>query len=81
MARDREQERPGMRAPVPQASGAAAVELVGVTKGYGRGRRAVMALGGVSAVFPRGSFSAVMGESGSGKSTLVKVVAGLGGHT
>ena len=69
-------EEPGA-APVAQADGAAAVELVGVTKCYGRGRRAVMALDGVSAVFPRGSFSAVMGLSGSGKSTLLQVAAGL----
>jgi putative ABC transport system ATP-binding protein len=64
-------------APVAQASGAAAVELAGVTKSYGRGRAAVMALDRVSAVFSPGSFSAVMGMSGSGKSTLLQVAAGL----
>jgi putative ABC transport system ATP-binding protein len=67
--------------PFPRAAGAAAVELVDVTKSYGRGRRAVMALDGVSAVFPRGSFSAVMGLSGSGKSTLLQMAAGLDGPT
>jgi putative ABC transport system ATP-binding protein len=36
-----------------------------------------VALDGVSAVFPPGSFSAVMGMSGSGKSTLLQVAAGL----
>jgi len=55
----------------------AAVELAGVTKSYGRGGHAVMALHGVTAVFPHGSFSAVMGMSGSGKSTLLQVAAGL----
>jgi len=54
---------------------------VSVTKGYGRGRRAVVALDGVSAVFPPGSFSAVMGLSGSGKSTLLQVAAGLDSPT
>jgi putative ABC transport system ATP-binding protein len=62
---------------VPQADRAAAVELAGVTKAYGRGTRAVVALDGVSAVFPTGSFSAVTGMSGSGKSTLLQVAAGL----
>ena len=68
-------------APVGQAAGAAAVELVEVTKGYGRGNRAVVALDRVSAVFPQGSFSAVMGLSGSGKSTLLQVAAGLDSPT
>jgi len=62
---------------VPLAGDAAAVELAGVTKSYGRGRRAVMALDGVSAVFAPGSLSAVMGLSGSGKSTLLQMAAGL----
>jgi putative ABC transport system ATP-binding protein len=65
-----------MRAPAPWA-GDAVVELAGVTKSYGRGRGAVMALDGVSAVFAPGSFSAVMGLSGSGKSTLLQMAAGL----
>jgi putative ABC transport system ATP-binding protein len=74
---DDEQERPAVRGPAPLAGDAAAVELAGVTKSYGRGRRAVMALDGVSAVFAPGSFSAVMGLSGSGKSTLLQMSAGL----
>lgn len=81
MTGDDEQECPAMRAPAPEAGGAAAVELAGVTKFYGRGRGAIMALDGVSAVFPRGSFSAVMGVSGSGKSTLLQMAAGLDSPT
>lgn len=77
---DPEREKPATREPGPQA-GAAAVELTDVTKGYGRGRRAVLALAGVSAVFAPGSFSAVMGLSGSGKSTLLQVAAGLDSPT
>jgi hypothetical protein len=50
---DDERERPTVRAPVPQAGDAAAVELAGVTKSYGRGSRAVLALDGVSAVRAR----------------------------
>lgn len=64
-----------MRVPVPQTGDAAAVELAGVTKSYDRGRRGVMALDGVSAVFAPGSFSGVMGLSGSGKSTLLQLAA------
>jgi putative ABC transport system ATP-binding protein len=38
---------------------------------------AVTALDGVTAGFPAGSFTAVMGPSGSGKSTLLQCAAGL----
>lgn len=54
-----------------------AVVLEAVTKRYGRGRRAVPALDDLTAEFPRGSFTAVMGLSGSGKSTLLQLAAGL----
>jgi len=37
----------------------------------------VAALNGVSAAFPPGSFTAIMGPSGSGKSTFLNVAAGL----
>ena len=52
------------------------VVLDGVSKRYGR-RRGVHALQDVSASFPRGSLTAVMGISGSGKSTLLQCAAGL----
>lgn len=50
-----------------------AVSLRAVSKSYG----AVRALDDVTAAFPRGSFTAVMGASGSGKSTLMHCAAGL----
>ncbi|GAA4590361.1 putative ABC transport system ATP-binding protein [Actinoplanes octamycinicus] len=50
-----------------------AVELIDVTRSY----PGVRALAGVSAVFPAGTFTAVMGPSGSGKSTLLHCAAGL----
>ena len=53
-----------------------AVELRGVSKRHGK-RRRVAALHELTAEFPRGSFSAVMGLSGSGKSTLLQCAAGL----
>jgi putative ABC transport system ATP-binding protein len=54
-----------------------AVRLSAVTKRYGHGGGAVIALDGVSIGFPRGSFTAVMGPSGSGKSTFLHCAAGL----
>lgn len=48
-----------------------------VTKTFGARDNAVQALCGVSLLFPRGSFTAVVGPSGSGKSTLLHVLAGL----
>jgi len=53
------------------------VELVDVTKRYGRRHGAVTALGGVSTAFLRGTLTVVMGLSGSGKSTLLQCAAGL----
>ncbi|TQJ22653.1 putative ABC transport system ATP-binding protein [Micromonospora sp. A202] len=54
-----------------------AVQLDSVSKVYGSGRNEVRALDGVTAGFPRGTFTAVMGPSGSGKSTFLNCAAGL----
>jgi len=54
-----------------------AVELRAVTRTYGTGERGVTALHELDAVFPAGTFTAVMGPSGSGKSTLLHCAAGL----
>lgn len=65
--------------PSPADAGAPPAEPVvldAVSKRYGR-RRGVQALQDVSASFPRGSLTAVMGISGSGKSTLLQCAAGL----
>ncbi|MGV9877428.1 ATP-binding cassette domain-containing protein, partial [Streptomyces cellulosae] len=53
-----------------------AVALERVRRTYG-GDQSVVALDDVSAVFPRGTATAVMGPSGSGKSTLLHCAAGL----
>jgi putative ABC transport system ATP-binding protein len=58
--------------PVPPAAQAAELRKV-----YGSGQTAVVALDGVSATFPAGEFTAVMGPSGSGKSTFMHCLAGL----
>ena len=48
----------------------------GVTKSFGRGRRAVPALAGVSLTLREGESLGVVGPSGSGKSTLARILAG-----
>ena len=56
----------------------------GVTKVYGHGDSAVLALDGVSLDVAPGEFVCLVGASGCGKSTLLNLVAGLdrpsGGH-
>ncbi|GAB3815642.1 ABC transporter ATP-binding protein [Micromonospora zhanjiangensis] len=59
------------------ASTTDAVALSGVTKVYGRGDQAVLALDGVSLDVAPGEFVCLVGASGCGKSTLLNLVAGL----
>ncbi|MFG3697217.1 ABC transporter ATP-binding protein [Micromonospora sp. NPDC047620] len=54
-----------------------AVRLDSVSKEYGSGKNTLRALDGVTAGFPRGTFTAVMGPSGCGKSTFLNCAAGL----
>ncbi|MEV1331868.1 ABC transporter ATP-binding protein [Micromonospora costi] len=58
-------------------SATTAVALSGVTKVYGRGTNAVLALDGVSLDVAPGEFVCLVGASGCGKSTLLNLVAGL----
>ena len=55
----------------------AVVQASGLTRRYGQGDTAVMALNNVSIDLARGAFTAIMGPSGSGKSTLMHILAGL----
>jgi putative ABC transport system ATP-binding protein len=57
------------------------ISLRGLTKTYGSGDAAFMALRGVDLDIRRGEFLAVMGPSGSGKSTLMNILGCLDSPT
>jgi NitT/TauT family transport system ATP-binding protein len=57
--------------------GDAVVRLDGVSKQYGQGSNALLALDRVSLSVQRGEFVCLLGASGCGKSTLLSLVAGL----
>lgn len=61
----------------PSTVGVVAARIEDGTKLYGSGDTEVRALDGISEVFEKGRFTAIMGPSGSGKSTLLHCVAGL----
>jgi putative ABC transport system ATP-binding protein len=65
----------------PAPSTTVAARAVDLTKIYGHGDAAVLALDSVSVAFERARFSAIMGPSGSGKSTLLHCMAGLDAPT
>lgn len=77
MAKHRTEDRLGQQDERSEAA-ARAVEL---SKQYGSGDTAVVALAGVTVEFARGQFTAIMGPSGSGKSTLMHTMAGLDSFT
>jgi NitT/TauT family transport system ATP-binding protein len=58
-----------------------AVTITDVSKVYGRGGAAVLALDRVSLTVERGEFVCIVGASGCGKSTLLSLVAGLDAST
>jgi NitT/TauT family transport system ATP-binding protein len=58
-----------------------AVAVRGVSKVFGRGADAVVALHDVDLVVERGEFVCLLGASGCGKSTLLNLVAGLDSPT
>ena len=58
-----------------------AITLNGLTKAYGHGGSALMALDGVTLDVPAGQFVCLVGASGCGKSTLLNLIAGLDSPT
>jgi NitT/TauT family transport system ATP-binding protein len=62
---------------VSAAGGLPAIDLAGVTKVYGRGPEAVVALDSLDLAITDGSFVSIVGASGCGKSTLLSLIAGL----
>jgi NitT/TauT family transport system ATP-binding protein len=58
-------------------AGNPAVQLTGVSKVYGKGRSALLALDKVSLTVAEGEFVCLIGASGCGKSTMLALVAGL----
>lgn len=53
------------------------IDLRGVSKVYGSGDAAVVALAGLDLKIVRGEYVAIMGSSGSGKSTLMNIIGCL----
>jgi putative ABC transport system ATP-binding protein len=53
------------------------LEIKNVSKTYGEGTTAVVALNNVSLRVDKGDFIAIMGPSGSGKSTFLNIIGGL----
>jgi predicted ABC-type transport system involved in lysophospholipase L1 biosynthesis ATPase subunit len=70
-------DRPGHPGGPAAGSGEAAVEAEGVTKVFGAGDDAVVALDEVSITIRQNEFFTLLGPSGCGKTTLLRLIAGF----
>ena len=66
-----------MSAPAAAPLPPGAIEVKEVTKRYGSGERAVVALDRVSLSIPNGTVFGLLGPNGAGKTTLIKVLTGI----
>ena len=57
------------------------LELINITKTYGKDESAVHALKGVSMKFRESEFVSILGQSGCGKTTLLNIIGGLDKYT
>ena len=57
----------------PQTDSAPAIEIVGLTKRFGR----TLAVNNLSLTIPRGSTFGLLGPNGAGKSTTIKMLMGM----
>ena len=55
----------------------AVVEMIGVSKAYGRGERRRLALDGLDLTVPRGEVFGLLGQNGAGKTTAMRCMLGL----
>lgn len=53
------------------------IQLENISKQYGQGQTAVLAVQDITSEIRAGEFVSIMGESGSGKSTLLSLIGGL----
>ncbi|MFI9050332.1 ABC transporter ATP-binding protein [Streptomyces sp. NPDC053427] len=68
---------PTDRAPRPPAAPAPALHARALARSFGRGSKALAALGPVDVAIAPGEFVCLVGPSGCGKSTLLRIAAGL----
>jgi|SRR5450755_1926788 NitT/TauT family transport system ATP-binding protein len=72
---------PARPAGPPSVTGEPAIQITDVSKTFGKGQSATVALDGVSLSVAPGEFVCLIGASGCGKSTLLSLVAGLDAPT
>ena len=60
-----------------ERSPSSVIELRGIGKVYGRGRRRVQALDAIDLQVKKGRVCGLLGPNGAGKTTMIKIILGL----